>query len=105
MRTVFEIVSAVQEQEDVTIDELRLALLCVFYDGAMASPGDFNEASELKLRLQAKENFERRFRMLKSDPAVYLGPNWTPGSPENKAQREASKRVLAAFQKRQGDKP
>jgi hypothetical protein len=103
-RTVSEIVDAVQEQQPVTETELRLALLCLFYDGQMACPSDYEGASELKLRMRAKENFERRFHMLRSVPAVRLGPNWTPGTPENTAQREQSKRILAAFEKKRGER-
>jgi hypothetical protein len=97
-RTICDIVDAVQEQQPVTEEELRLTLLCLFYDGQMSAPHDYETASDLKLRMRAKENFERRWRMLRAVPATYLGANWTPGSPENTAQREASKRILKAFE-------
>lgn len=105
MRTVSEIVDAVQEQQPVTEDELRLALLCLHFHGQMASQSDFETASELKLRMRAKENFERRFRMMRADPTVFLGPRWTPGTPENAAGRAGSKRLLAAFEKSRKDSP
>lgn len=101
-RTVSEIVEAVQEQQPATDSELRLALLCLFYDGQMACPHDYAGKTQVHLELRAKENFERRFRMLRALPATYLGSNWTPGSPENTAQRANSKRILAAFEKRSG---
>ncbi|HEU4544314.1 MAG TPA: hypothetical protein VFR23_24500 [Jiangellaceae bacterium] len=102
-----DIVGAVQEQEPATEEELRLALLCLYYDGQMSAPSDYESAGELRLRMRAKENFERRFRMLKADPSVYLGERWTPGTEENRAGRELSKRVLAKFEKsrEKGAKP
>lgn len=98
MRTVEEIVEAVQEQQLVSEDELRLALLCLFYDGYMACPSDYAGRSELALRVQAKDNFQRRFRMLRTNPREYLGSRWTPGTPENRVNRAMSKRVLASFE-------
>lgn len=98
MRTVNSIVGAVQEQQPVTEQELRLALLCLYYDGQMACQSDYEGVSESRLRMRAKENFARRFRMLKSEPDKYLGPRWTPGTPENAEGRELSKRILAKFE-------
>jgi hypothetical protein len=73
--------------------ELRLALLCLFYDGNLATNADFEEASELKLRLRARESFERRFRMLRAEPGKYLGPRWTPGTEGNRQGRELSLKI------------
>ena len=98
MRTVSEIVDAVQEQRPATEEELRLALLCLFYDGTMAAPHDYEDASELKLRMRAKENFERRFRMLRAEPGKYLGKRWTPGTAENAEGRALSQSVLKAVE-------
>jgi hypothetical protein len=101
-RTVSEIVEAVQEQQPATEAELRLALLCLFYDGQMSCPHDYAGKTQVHLEMRAKENFERRFRMLRALPATYLGPNWTPGTPENTSQRESSKRILRAVEKKRG---
>lgn len=100
MRTVSEIVGAVQEQQSATDEELRLALLCLFYDGQMACPSDYEGKSRALLEARARGNFDRRFRMLKADPSVYLGERWTPGTPENLDGRILSKRVLEAFEKK-----
>lgn len=102
MRPVTEIVLAVQEQQPATDDELRLALLCLFYDGQMACPSDYEGKTQAHLEARARENFARRFRMLKADPTVYLGERWTPGTAENLEGRRASKAVLAAFEKAEG---
>jgi len=99
VRTVSEIVEAVRKQEPATEEELRLALLALYYDNTMACRSDFESASELKLRMRAKENFERRFRMLKSEPDRYLGPRFTPGTKENTEGRAQSEAVLRAFEK------
>lgn len=110
MRTVIDIVEAVQEQQPVTEDELRLALLCLFYDGQadslfmadITSAGDSIGISE-PARALAKEHYSRRFRMLKAGPAAYLGPNWTPGTPENTRQRKTSKAIMKRFMESKGE--
>lgn len=100
MRTVGDIVGAVQEGQPATDEELRLALLCIFYDWQMATPSDYAGKSQLHLEMRARESFERRFRVLKAPPGVYLGPRWTPGTVENAEGRASSKAILAAFEKR-----
>lgn len=104
MRRVVDIVEAVQEQQPVTEEELRLALLCVFYDGQadsrfmsdLASAGDAVGVPATMMAI-AKEHYARRFRMLRADQATYLGKNWTPGTPENTRQRAQSKAILEGF--------
>ena len=106
-----DIVEAVQEQQPVTEEELRLALLCVFYDSQadsrfmadLAGAGDVVGVPAPMMAI-AKEHYARRFRMLKADPAVYLGPNWTPGTPENTRQRATSKAILERFLATKGDR-
>jgi len=104
LRTVSEIVEAVQQQQPATEEELRMALLCLYYDNTMACDSDFEKASELKLRMRAKENFGRRFRMMKADPATYLGSRWTPGTQENAEGRAMSTKITDAFLKSRGEK-
>jgi hypothetical protein len=99
-RTVGDIVLACQEQQPVTELELRHALLCLYYDGQLAASSDFATASPLKLQMRAKENFERRFRMLRAAPAAYLGEGFKPGTEENSKRRELGKRLIASLQKR-----
>lgn len=100
MRTVSEIVEAAQEQQPATDEELRLALLCVYYALQLGTASSYETDSELILRARAKANFESMFHMMRTDPTVRLGRNWTPGTPENTAQRAQSKRILAGFEKR-----
>lgn len=104
MRTVGEIVEAVQEREPATEEELRLALLCLYYDGGLATRHDGETAHVLLLRMTIKDSFERRFKMMRLEPSVYLGPNWTPGTPENDKQRKMSKGILRAFEQSQSAK-
>lgn len=87
MRTVSEIVGAVQEQQPCSDRELRLALLCLYYTLNMSCTRP--EESSM-----ARDNFERQFRMMKADPEIYLGENWTPGTKANTSQRELSKKIL-----------
>jgi hypothetical protein len=100
MRSVNDIVGAVQEQQPATDEELRLALLCLYYDNQLATPHDFGSVPDATLRMRAKENFERRFRMMRAEPDKYLGDRYTPGTAENSAERDQLKRILAAFEKR-----
>lgn len=99
-KTVSDIIEACQEQQPVSELELRHALLCLYYDSQLATQHDFATVGPEQLRRRAQENFERRFRMLKAVPAVYLGDPYRPGTPENTKQRKQSKRVLAAFEMR-----
>ncbi len=103
MRTVGAIVESVQEQQPATEEELRLALLAVFYHAQMACSSDYAGKPAVIAERRAKDNFERHFRLLRTEPDKYLGPRWTPGSPENAEGRAASKRVLAAFVKSRGE--
>lgn len=96
MRTTIDIIGAVQEQQPVTEHELKLALLCLYYDGALATTADFENASHLKLKLRAKESWERRFRMLKAEPDRYLGDRYTPGTEANATGRAASEAIYSA---------
>lgn len=84
-KTIGDIVEACQEQQPVTEQELRLALLC-FYSASVLnnSPG------------RNPEGFEQHFRLMKSKPSVYLGARWTPGTVENTEGRALSKSILRA---------
>jgi hypothetical protein len=97
--TIGDIVDAAQEQRPLTEEQLRLALLAVFYHAQMACSSDYASKTQLHLEMRAKDNFERHFRLLKADPATWLGPRWTPGTQENAEGRTLSKRVLAAFER------
>lgn len=100
MRTVSDIVEAVQTQQPATDEELRLTLLCLYYNSILDAPSDFEGASELKLRLRAQEAFSRRFRVLKAEPDKYLGERYTPGTQANAEGRDLSEKVLAAFERK-----
>lgn len=99
MRTVGEIVEAVQERQAVDDDELRLALLCLYYDGQLGIDVDAETRSAPALRMRARESFERRFRMMKTAPDKYLGERWTPGTAANSEGRTMSKAILSAARK------
>lgn len=93
MRSVNEIILAVQEQQPATEEELRLALLCIDYEMTISTETDWNEASPALLRSRASEQFSRRFRMGKADPKEWLGRRWLPGTEENRRAREVSMRI------------
>lgn len=98
-RTVSDIVTAVQEQQPATDEELRHALLVLFLTLQMSCPSDYKDAGPMQLKMRAELNFERMFRMMKSNPTTYLGPRWTPGTVENAEGRATSKRIVEAFER------
>lgn len=105
MRTIGDIIEAVQEQQAVTDEELRLTLLSLYYFMAIHAPfRDFDKEPEMVLRMRLRDAMSDHFALMKLTPAERLGANWTPGTPENTAQRARSKRVLAAFEKHRGAK-
>lgn len=104
MRPVGEIIWAVQEQEPVSVEELKLALLALYYTLQLSCPSDYETAKPFQLEWRAKENFERYFRLMKADPTVWLGPGWTPGSPENSSRRRVSKKLADVFARREPKK-
>lgn len=104
MRSTLEIIIAVQEQQPVTEEELRLALL------AMSSiehflKNDFQSLIEAVLdgkptaRMKAefsRGTIEKMFQALKTPPDKWLGASGIPGTPENLRQREIAKRIFKA---------
>ena len=99
-RTVGDIIEAVQEGQAVTDEEMRLTLLALYYSLVLASPSDHANKPLWWFQGLARDNFARRFSLMKQDPRRYLGERYTPGAEENKKGRAQSKRVLAAFEKR-----
>jgi len=93
MRTVSEIVGAVQDQEHATEEELRLTLLCLFYHGQLHSAPDHEDADPMLLRARVGGEFEARFRLMKSRPDKYLGDRWTPGTKANTEGRRVSEAI------------
>ncbi len=101
MRTIEEITDAVQEEGPVTDIELRLALMAIHYNYSINTHSDFDTVNSIRCVIRAKEQFTSRFNLYKLTPDKYLGPNWTPGTPENKDQRDTSKRILRGFKQSQ----
>ena len=90
VRTVNEIVGAVQEGQPATDEELRLALLCLYYNGQLSARAPRENTSLTVYQMRESEAFEHRFNMLKSEPQKYLGERWTPGTKANGDGRKAS---------------
>lgn len=103
MRTTNEIIIAVQDCEYTSHEELSLALVALssieqfgerklrelvdevkktIEKVSAGHAGDIHNVP-LKLRLiTSEEHAEFRFKALKNDPKTYLGPDSTPGTPE-----------------------
>ncbi len=109
-RTILDIVIACKDQQPATEEELRLTVV------ALSHMLRIVETSERKLsesiakgavhRSQMLAGFasreaERRFQARKTPPAEYLGPSFTPGTPENAA---LAKQARAVFEKATGEK-
>lgn len=101
MRSTIEIIVAVQNSQPVTDDELRLALLALsgidhFIRRAL---DDIIEAADerprtLGLRIAyAKGTRERMFKALKIDPSAWLGPGFTPGTPEYAERQRVARNI------------
>lgn len=104
MRTVGDILEACQEQQPATEEELRLALLALYYCLHLSCPHDYEGKAPMLLELRAKDNFERKFRLMKAEPSKWLGARYTPGTKENREGRGVSKRILAGFERARLDK-
>ena len=92
-RTVSDIVGACQEQTPATEQELRLALLSLYYAWSIHSSAPTAKEGSL-LRVFQMEAFEARFRVMKAEPSKWLGARYTPGTPENVAGRAVSHVIL-----------
>lgn len=98
MRSTLDILIAVKENQPVTPEELRLALVALdsIHHFTKNSLNDIIEASEerpqtLALRIAfAKQTRESMFRAIKTDPSVWLGPENIPGNPEHDRRYRAA---------------
>lgn len=104
MKNILEIIISCQEQQAVAEEELRL---CVVALSAMLGlverqTRDLVESilkgeGESKAKLLAtlsKRDDEIRFKSRKMPPGDYLGPDHTPGTPENLHLRKMAKAVF-----------
>ena len=106
MRSSNEIIIAAKEQQPVTEEELRMALLvevnCEYF--LKKAILDWLEAVDkpttpLIIRMRqnrAREILESVFKMHKGDPLVVLGTRNIPGTPENTAGIALSKKIFKA---------
>lgn len=106
MRTTLQIIIAVKECEPVTEEELKLALIALsniehFYNKAAQDLIDAIRAEKSMALLKMKAEFawgtiESMFKAKKTPPDTWLGPDNTPGTPENKRQMEMGKKIFKA---------
>lgn len=106
MRSMLQIAIAIQDGQDVTLEEAKLA--CLAYSHMQSTTE--RELRELVEKVKGKSNwatmmkvasiessFTSRFQGRKLPVDKFLGPNWMPGTPENDAIRKASDAILAKF--------
>lgn len=101
MRSTLDIIIAVKESQSVTEEELRLALVVMsnaqhFVRRELQQLIDAAEkGKDLAFRVHfAKETIESVFKAMKRDPAEWLGPANTPGTPEYERQMTMAKNVF-----------
>lgn len=103
-KTLADVIEAVKSNDQVTDEELRMALLCL--DSLMSL--DFH--AFMNLHKSEKENknkrlvysavwqFENRFerikRAMQQIPRIYVGENNSPSNPEYQKRREISNKIV-----------
>jgi hypothetical protein len=101
MRTTLEIIIAVKDNQPVTEQELKLALLAMssiehFVQGqldALIEAVESGKSAKLRAAL-AKQMRETMFRAKKSDPEKWLGPENIPGNPKHDERLRWAKRLF-----------
>lgn len=104
MRSTAAIICAVKERQDVTVEELRLALLVLnsteyFLKGKLLRLIDAaNKGKDFLIELARGDADtvvrETLFNLHKADPEVCLGPDNLPGSPIHDARYAAGLRLI-----------
>lgn len=102
-RSTIDIVTAIGDGEAVSPDEASLAATVMSHQLYQAEK-DLRDLLEVvaqgnQRHIELKASFlrqsaERRFAGRKLPPADYLGPTYTPGSPEHARFRETCKRIF-----------
>ena len=103
MRSTLKIIVAVKDQEPVTEEELKMALLVMsavnyFANNkieALVRSIERNKMREYAVA-EAKKWRESEFEMLKNDPLICLGRSGIPGTPENNEQMRMSRQIYKA---------
>jgi hypothetical protein len=105
-RSIAEIVLAVQEQEEVSDEELRLCLLALDYKAQLAQrriESALEHGSLFRLMHRTKlQAFTDWHTFNNTTPKKYLGPRYTPGTEENTKGRRMSKRIMDAAMSKKG---
>lgn len=106
MRSMLQIAIAIQDGQDVTLEEAKLACLAYSHmlqiveaelDGLAKQT-----MTEQKFLMRTKAGNAIRNQLVRLDSRKlpvdkYLGPQWTPGTPENEEIRKASDAILTKF--------
>lgn len=105
MRSTAEIIVAVKECEPCTDEELRMALMALsgieYFSNSklrkLAEAVAKGHPTVVQIELaSAKAWQESRFAAERQDPLVWLGPPWTPGTPEYAERLASDKAILKA---------
>jgi hypothetical protein len=107
MKTMLEVIIAVKEQQPVGEQELRLTCLAIYHmlkltERTAVSLAECDPAKTPILKMHASEVLRRResfFNAMKKPATEVLGPNWTPGTPENEAMHRMATNILRSFEK------
>jgi len=88
MRTIGQIIEAVEEQQPVTDEELRLAVVALWHK------------LQIEIGFEPETRVPKLWDFMRSEPGKYLGPRWTPGTVENTQGRAMSKKIMEIASKR-----
>ena len=101
MRRVIDIAAAVEEEQPVANEELKLALLCYaqWASTVWRQSNDALKRQDWYKDFWLKEIGDSFWKMKDADPEKYLGPRYTPGTEEFK---QARKVAFAVFKKATG---
>lgn len=100
MRTLGEIIEAAKNAEELQEGELLYGLLALasLYSSAaqdlLTIWSKSQDDSPFGIKWRADEAFKRSFRVMNTDPEVYLGATFRPDNPEYQAQRKMFAKLL-----------
>jgi len=91
-RKLGKIVLDVQEGRPVPEKDVHLALLALYYK--LHEHVQRQVTHEGRHTLQESPIWQEFSAFINGDPADYLGPEWTPGTPENEKMRRIAKATM-----------
>jgi len=105
MRTLIEIIEGAKDGNKPPHDECYFAMLALEALSTFTTRDlrnvafETREAKVLGAKMLAEEDHKRWQRALNAEPDKWLGPNHTPGTPEQKQGRRVANAIMARVMK------